>query len=41
MRWIDESKLVKFVEEGREAEMDQMMSNQSSEMVKDAGDAKP
>jgi hypothetical protein len=31
INWIDKHKLVKFVEEGRDAEMDQLLQNQSSE----------
>lgn len=29
-KWIDESKLVKLVKEGRDAEMDRIMENQST-----------
>ncbi|KAL7570035.1 hypothetical protein ACA910_017075 [Epithemia clementina (nom. ined.)] len=40
LRWIDETRLVKFVEEGREADLDRIMNDQTSEPQKDSGDAK-
>jgi hypothetical protein len=30
IKWIDEHKLVKFVEEGRDADMDRVLENHSS-----------
>lgn len=38
VRWIDEHKLVKFVEAGRDADMDRIMENQS--MDPQASDSK-
>jgi hypothetical protein len=35
INWIDHHKLVKFVEEGRDADMDRIMESQSSEHKKD------
>jgi len=38
IRWIDEHKLVEFVEEDRDAEMDQIMESQASSQSKEEED---
>lgn len=35
IRWIDEHKLVEFVKEGRDAEMDKIMEHHSSQAKQD------
>lgn len=35
LRWMDKHKLVKFVEEGRDADMDRIMENQITEPQRD------
>jgi hypothetical protein len=42
VRWMDKHKLVKFVEEGRDADMDRiLLENQSSEPARDEETAIP
>jgi hypothetical protein len=42
VRWMDKHKLVKFVEEGRDADMDRiLLDNQSSEPARDDETAIP
>jgi hypothetical protein len=42
VRWMDKHKLVKFVEEGRDADMDRiLLENQSSEPARDDETAIP
>jgi len=38
LRWIDEHKLVKFVEEGRDVDMDRIMESHSAEQQKEEKD---
>ena len=41
IKWIDRHKLVKFVEAGRDADMDRIMESQSSSSSSSSNEAQP